>query len=140
MKEIIKTLSLFLGLCIAFSAITSCGGTTPNAAVKNSAATPAPVNAASPIANTAGYPPLASGLADTDLELISGGTFKISERKGKAVLLNIWGTWCGPCRAEMPHLIEMQDKYRERGFEVIGLNIGDGGGGAESNEMITKFA
>jgi thiol-disulfide isomerase/thioredoxin len=98
------------------------------------------VNAASPIANAPGYPPLASGLADADLELISGGTFKISERKGKALLLNIWGTWCGPCRAEMPHLIEMQDKYRDRGFEVIGLNIGDGGGGSESNEMITKFA
>ena len=38
------------------------------------------------------------------------------------MLLNLWATWCGPCRAEMPALVRMQEKHGPQGFEVIGLN------------------
>jgi thiol-disulfide isomerase/thioredoxin len=87
------------------------------------------------------YPPLASGLANAEFKLLDGnGTFKVSENKGKVMLLNIWGTWCGPCRAEMPHLVELQEKYRDDGFEVIGLNIGNGQGSPEPIDLIKQFS
>ncbi|MGE3467449.1 MAG: TlpA family protein disulfide reductase, partial [Pyrinomonadaceae bacterium] len=57
------------------------------------------------------YPKLAVALADADQETLDGGAMKISDYKGKVVLLNIWGTWCVPCRAEIPHLVKMKEKY-----------------------------
>ena len=89
---------------------------------------------------TSVYPPLASGLADAELELLDGTKTKISDRKGKVLLLNIWGIWCGPCRAEMPHLVELQQQYGDRGFEIVGLNIGDRDGAPESVAAIKTFA
>lgn len=139
MKNIFTTLGIFLVFCIVFSGMTGC---TSQQAVSNG-------NTAGGVANkpatnseskTSIYPPLASGLAEADLELLDGTKTKISERKGKVLLLNIWGIWCAPCRAEMPHLAEMQEKYREQGFEVVGLNIGDADGAPEGVEAIKVFA
>lgn len=87
------------------------------------------------------YPPLASALADAELENLDGTKTKISDRKGKVVLLNIWGIWCIPCIAEMPHLVALQDMYRDKGLEIIGMNIGaDDVGTPEDLDEIKKFA
>ena len=150
MREIITNLALFVVFCIAFSSFTACTGTQSNTANVSNASN---ANAASTAANTNSqtfdtkasdtktsvYPALAAGLADADFELLDGSKIKVSERKGKVLLLNIWGTWCGPCRAEMPTLIGFQQQYGDRGFEVIGLNIGDGNGTPESVEDIKRF-
>lgn len=143
MKEIITNLALFIVFCVAFSGLTACtGGTQPNVANTNAntAKTPANPDAQTSDIKSTAYPPLPTGLAESEFELLDGTKFKVSDKKGKVLLLNIWGTWCGPCRAEMPDLIKMQDKYGPQGFEIIGLNIGDGSGGPESNEQIKKFA
>lgn len=50
-----------------------------------------------------------------------GSTFRLSEHKGKVILVNFWGTWCGPCRMEIPDLISLQKKYGPRGFVIVGL-------------------
>lgn len=131
---------LLLVFSIVFSGLAGCRTTASNAANQGSANAPENVNSPTSGVKTTVYPPLASGLADAEFELLDGSKFKISERKGKILLLNIWGIWCGPCRAEMPHLVEMQAKYGERGFEVIGLNIGDENGATEDVEAIKKFA
>jgi thiol-disulfide isomerase/thioredoxin len=55
------------------------------------------------------------------LKTLQGRQFKLSEYRGKVVLLNFWATWCPPCRAEMPDLIKMQREYRHRGLQVIGI-------------------
>ncbi len=47
---------------------------------------------------------------------------KLSDFRGKYVLLDFWGTWCGPCLKEMPRLKEVYDKFRARNFEVIGMD------------------
>ena len=138
MREIKTNLILFVVFCIIFSSLTACTESGSNTA--NSAGT-SPANETDSAAKSSSiYPKLASGIADAEMELLDGTTFKVSDRKGKVLLLNIWGTWCGPCRAEMPHLIAMQDKYRDQGFEVLGLNIGDGSGTPETIEQIKTFA
>jgi thiol-disulfide isomerase/thioredoxin len=55
------------------------------------------------------------------LKDLRGRSIKLSDYKGKVVLLNFWATWCPPCRAEMPDLIKMQREYRSKGLQVIGI-------------------
>ncbi len=55
------------------------------------------------------------------LKDIEGRTLRLSDYKGKVVLLNFWATWCAPCRAEMPDLVKWQREYRNRGFQIIGI-------------------
>jgi cytochrome c biogenesis protein CcmG/thiol:disulfide interchange protein DsbE len=43
--------------------------------------------------------------------------------RGKVVILNIWATWCGPCRVEIPDFVKLQNKYRSQGLEIIGVSI-----------------
>lgn len=51
----------------------------------------------------------------------TGTPFRLSDYRGKVVLINFWGTWCGPCVQELPELIAVQEKYQARGFTIIGL-------------------
>jgi len=53
---------------------------------------------------------------------LEGRTLRLSDLRGKAVQLNFWATWCGPCRLEMPWLSELHDKYASQGFEVVGIS------------------
>ncbi|HEX8473067.1 MAG TPA: TlpA disulfide reductase family protein [Pyrinomonadaceae bacterium] len=59
-------------------------------------------------------PPLA-------LRDLRGRTIRLSDYRGKVVLLNFWATWCPPCRAEIPELIKWQREYRGRGLQVVGI-------------------
>ncbi len=55
------------------------------------------------------------------LKDIEGRALRLSDYKGKVVLLNFWATWCAPCRAEMPDLVKWQREYRSRGLQIIGV-------------------
>ena len=55
------------------------------------------------------------------LKDLGGRALRLSDYKGKVVVLNFWATWCPPCRAEMPDLIKMQREYRSRGLQVVGI-------------------
>jgi cytochrome c biogenesis protein CcmG/thiol:disulfide interchange protein DsbE len=62
---------------------------------------------------------------DFELETLDGKKVKLSDYRGKAVLLNFWATWCQPCKIEMPWLIEFQKNYRDQGFEIVGVAMED---------------
>jgi peroxiredoxin len=57
----------------------------------------------------------------------SGKQVKLSDFKGKVVLLNFWATWCGPCKVEIPWFIEFQQTYKDRDFVVLGVSFDDDG-------------
>ena len=58
---------------------------------------------------------------NTEIQAVDGGTFHLSDFKDKVVVLDLWATWCGPCRAEIPHLVELNKEFAGKGVEVIGL-------------------
>jgi peroxiredoxin len=53
---------------------------------------------------------------------IAGNSYRLSDQKGKVVLINRWATWCGPCRVEMPKLEQLYKDRKEQGFVVFGLS------------------
>jgi thiol-disulfide isomerase/thioredoxin len=54
---------------------------------------------------------------------LSGAAIRLSDLRGKAVLLNFWATWCVPCRTEMPTIEALYQAYRDRGLAVVGINL-----------------
>jgi thiol-disulfide isomerase/thioredoxin len=72
---------------------------------------------------------------DFSLESLDGKSMRLSDLRGKAVLLNFWATWCGPCKIEMPWFVEMQNQYGSQGLQIVGVAMDDA-----SKEDIAKFA
>jgi len=74
---------------------------------------------------------------DFELPLLQGKgkTLKLSELKGKAVVVNFWATWCEPCKIEMPWLVDLQKKYSGEGLQIIGIAMDD-----TDDKTISEFA
>lgn len=77
----------------------------------------------------------ASLAPDFSLDSLEGKSVRLSDLRGKAVLLNFWATWCGPCRIEMPWFVDLQNKYGGEGLQIIGVAMDEA-----SKEDIAKFA
>ena len=61
------------------------------------------------------------------LEDLQGNEISLSSLAGKVVFLNVWATWCDPCKDEIPHFIEAYDQHKDKGLEIIGVSIDDFG-------------
>lgn len=59
---------------------------------------------------------------DFTLKTLSGDQITLSDFQGNPVLINLWASWCGPCRAEMPDIQEVYDEYKDQGFVVLAVN------------------
>lgn len=81
--------------------------------------------------------PSASQPADFNIPTIDGRTIKLSEYRGKVLVIDFWATWCPPCRQETPQLARLAKENRDRGLEVIGMHIDDRG--RSSRDDIRKF-
>jgi thiol-disulfide isomerase/thioredoxin len=70
-------------------------------------------------------PKLKTANLNFTLKDASGKLVKLADFKGKLIALNFWATWCIPCRAEIPTLVELQTKYARQGLQVVGISIDD---------------
>ncbi|HVZ82871.1 MAG TPA: TlpA disulfide reductase family protein [Terracidiphilus sp.] len=80
------------------------------------------------------------------LEDLKGNKVSLASYKGKAVLVNFWATWCGPCKIETPWIVELRNQYAPQGFEVLGISTegddlapNDKAGWAKDKAAIAKF-
>ncbi len=64
---------------------------------------------------------------DFTLKDSNGSSVKLSNYKGKVVLLNFWATWCGPCQIEVPWFVDFQQQYKAQGLEVLGVSMDEDG-------------
>lgn len=79
--------------------------------------------------------PTGAPAPDFELRTLDGEPVRLSDYRGKAVLLNFWATWCTPCKIEMPWLVELQQQHRDHGFEIIGIAMED-----TASDKIRAFA
>jgi thiol-disulfide isomerase/thioredoxin len=56
------------------------------------------------------------------LPSVQGGTVSLSDHRGHVVIVDFWGTWCPPCRMEVPHFVRLEKEYREQGLRIVGIN------------------
>jgi len=73
------------------------------------------------------HPPHEYRAPDFTLRDMNGHPVRLSDFRGKAVVLNFWATWCPPCRREIPWFIALQKEYGPQGLQVIGVSMDDGG-------------
>jgi peroxiredoxin len=71
------------------------------------------------------------------LKDVQGKAIRLADYKGKVILLDFWATWCGPCKMEVPGFVELYDKYKGQGFEIVGLLTQDDPANAPA--FIDKF-
>jgi peroxiredoxin len=68
-------------------------------------------------------------------ETMDGDTFRLREHRGEVVVVNVWATWCAPCRVEMPGFVDLQESFRDEGVQFVGIALDRGGA-----EAVRPFA
>jgi thiol-disulfide isomerase/thioredoxin len=87
-------------------------------------------------------PPAPTAIPASALEtplktILEGKAFKLADLKGKVLVIDLWATWCGPCRSSTPELVSLQKEYGPKGFEVVGLDIDPN---SDTPEDVKEFA
>lgn len=98
-------------------------------------ATEAPPERITPTMDDTGVMP--ERLLDHELKSVDKGSFKLSDFTGKVVVINLWATWCGPCRAEVPDYEKVRKEYAGKPVEFIGLTTEDP---RVASEKVKQFA
>jgi glutathione peroxidase-family protein len=118
------TTIIALGLLVAIG-VSSCNSNDP----------PPKTTARANTANT-----LPRQVLDAENRAASGTPIKLANYSGKVILINLWATWCGPCRMETPELVKLHKEYQSRGVEMIGLSTENPDSSARSvSDFVREF-
>lgn len=83
---------------------------------------------------------LPASVLDAELKAASGAPIKLSNYSGKVLLVNLWATWCGPCRVETPELVKLHKQFHAQGVEMVGLSTENPDASAETvREFVRDF-
>ena len=80
-----------------------------------------------PIADSTPQKPAGKPAPDFTLQDLNGEQVRLSDFKGKIVILNFWATWCPPCIREIPDFIELYEQYNDKGLEILGISLDQAG-------------
>jgi peroxiredoxin len=94
---------------------------------------------AGPVEKVSGPSCAAKANLDFTLKDINGANVHLTDYKGKVVLLNFWATWCGPCKLEIPEFVEAYERYRDKGFVILGVLSEDDPTPTELRTFMTQF-
>ena len=117
--------TIFVLVLLAAFGVTSCNSNDPQPAAPANSSTTAAV----PEAATLTVPAV---VLDTEMKSTNGEPIKLSNYSGKVLVLNLWATWCGPCRNETPELVRLYKEYQSQGVEIVALSTEDPVRSAES--------
>lgn len=110
---------LVLTLVAAFGA-SSCNST-DESSKRETSQPKAAANPARPAPETA-MTTLPDTVRDAEMRALSGAPIKLGDYSGKVLVVNLWATWCGPCRSEIPELVKLYQEFHPKGLEVVGLS------------------
>jgi len=89
---------------------------------------------------TANLPVVPAVVFDTEMRAANGVPIKLSNYSGKVLFVNLWATWCGPCRMETPELVRLHKEYQARGVEFVGLSTEDPNTSAQKvRDFVTQY-
>jgi len=120
-SPIASYLSAILLIAATFAA--ACNSAAPPRAIKDSTVSAASARARSPI--PARDPKAIESASNVEVTKPDGGAFKLSDFRGKVLVVDFWATWCGPCVRQVPQLADLSRRYRDKGLEVVGLTFDD---------------
>jgi thiol-disulfide isomerase/thioredoxin len=118
------------GLLAAFG-VSSCNSNDPTS-------NPASANKSGTAPNRAGFTMLSKPVLQAENRMTSGTPIKLGDYSGKVLLVNLWATWCGPCRMETPELVKLNKEFKDRGVEMIGLSTEDPDDSAQAVQQFVR--
>jgi cytochrome c biogenesis protein CcmG, thiol:disulfide interchange protein DsbE len=96
--------------------------------------------AAAPLTLLAASPAVDQPAPQLLVPQLDGHAFDLAKLRGKVVLVNVWATWCSPCRVEMPTLNAFYRRYHSKGLDLLGLSIDDASDAAQVRQVMKEFS
>lgn len=111
----LRIVTTFLALAMVVSlGLSSCNSSEPPGTSSSAPTRPA-----------ASGPTLPPNVLNAELKTVNGNSIKLSDYSGKVLVVNLWATWCGPCRMEIPELVKLYKEFQPQGLEIVGLSTED---------------
>ncbi len=113
---------------VAAFGVSSCNSSDEKRAEQIPAKNATPARGPAPRQRSAAPAPLTTlpaSVNSAELQAVSGAPIKLSDYLGKVLVVNLWATWCGPCRSEIPELVKLHKEFRSQGLEIVGLSTED---------------
>jgi len=79
--------------------------------------------------------PRSEPVLDFEVQTLAGDSFRLSEHRGEVVVVNVWATWCPPCRVEMPGFVDLKEEMKDDGVQFVGISVDRG-----EEKLVREFA